>query len=407
MASGVDHGPGVADKDGPDEAPAIEPGTARVDQVWRSISGRKPVDPVQEGRRPVAVAPVGRRHVEIRPAGYRAGEAHAGRTRGAPSLAASPRPSAPSCQRATSFHPAAGGGDRPRRRTLIAMMQEQRPRLDERLLPAFLSLTFILTWALWLPLGLIAHGPGGAFVSSPAFFLLQTAGAAVPSLVAIALFRTARGRNRRRDREVRRYLNWRVGIGWYLVAALLVPSIALTAAGLSILSGGHLNSESHLGGILAEIGPVGLALTMPLQLLGSMPSSPLLEEFGWRGLALPLLQDRMNALEAAVTLGVIWGLWHLPLWMAQGEALPHAFALIALHSILMAWIFNSTGGSLILAMLFHASLNVGLNSLAWTDAAGFELLLTLAVVVVVIWTYGTHNLASKPRVGWASASAGN
>jgi membrane protease YdiL (CAAX protease family) len=59
--------------------------------------------------------------------------------------------------------------------------------------------------------------------------------------------------------------------------------------------------------MLNDFGWIGVALTFPLLLLRWLPSSALLEEFGWRGLALPLLQGRWNALGSSVALGLVWG----------------------------------------------------------------------------------------------------
>ena len=99
---------------------------------------------------------------------------------------------------------------------------------------------------------------------------------------------------------------------------------------------------------------------------------PVGEELGWRGFALPRLQQHRNALDASILLGLIWGLWHLPLYFVLGTGQSEllragtspVFAIggfigwtIGL-SVLFTWLFNQTGGSLIVVILFHASVNL-------------------------------------------------
>lgn len=86
-----------------------------------------------------------------------------------------------------------------------------------------------------------------------------------------------------------------------------------------------------------------------------------LEEFGWRGFAQPRLQERYSALAGAVVIGVAWALWHLPLfylfdlsaydqsgyWLSY---LPH----LVVEAVVLAWLYNSTGGSLLFPMLAHS-----------------------------------------------------
>ncbi|MBS7636590.1 CPBP family intramembrane metalloprotease [Candidatus Bathyarchaeota archaeon] len=93
--------------------------------------------------------------------------------------------------------------------------------------------------------------------------------------------------------------------------------------------------------------------------------SPLQEEFGWWGYALPRLQARYSALVSSVVLGVIWAIWHLPLnlmyltdpqyqvgiaWLSS--------TVILFVSILFTWIYNNTGGSILATLIFHTMLNL-------------------------------------------------
>ncbi len=125
-----------------------------------------------------------------------------------------------------------------------------------------------------------------------------------------------------------------------------------------------------------------LALTVPVWLLGSAaPASPgfrltplsglsfvvsvliVGEEVGWRGFALPHLLRRQSALAASLALGVVWALWHLPNFLLPG--FPHrgmpfaAFVLMVVaYSILFTWLYGKTAGSLTVAVVFHAAINL-------------------------------------------------
>lgn len=104
------------------------------------------------------------------------------------------------------------------------------------------------------------------------------------------------------------------------------------------------------------------------------------QEFGWRGYALPRMEADRNAFVSSAMLGVFWGLCHLPLFWLPGSS-QNAIAsgvseigfLIVLFiveltglSVIMAWVFNNTRGSVLLALLFHASLN---STTAWLTVA--------------------------------------
>ncbi|MBX7223567.1 MAG: CPBP family intramembrane metalloprotease [Blastocatellia bacterium] len=89
---------------------------------------------------------------------------------------------------------------------------------------------------------------------------------------------------------------------------------------------------------------------------------PLGEEIGWRGFALPRLLERFNGLVASLILSLFWVVWHLPLFWLEGAAQQGTsvigFSLVVVaFSILYTWLYNQTGGSLLVAILYHASIN--------------------------------------------------
>jgi uncharacterized protein len=269
------------------------------------------------------------------------------------------------------------------------------------LLWAYVGLTFALAWAAWVPAAVLfrdPHRPG-----LPAFtgglVVLQTLGAAAPSIAAHLVLRLS-GRRDLISWIAGRYRTWRVHPGWYLVAALLTPAITLLSLGVRALGDPHfqITPDSPLGEMLADLGVGGVALVFPLLVLAWLPSSALLEEFGWRGLALPLLQGRWNALVASVLLGLVWGVWHLPLMVAYGDPLVPYLLLIVPHTVLMTWVVNSTRGSMLLAMLFHASLATALTTLYPGSRSTVEIALTWLVAAAVVLRYGPRDLAHRDRV---------
>jgi membrane protease YdiL (CAAX protease family) len=161
---------------------------------------------------------------------------------------------------------------------------------------------------------------------------------------------------------LRRLLIWRVGLVWYVVA-LLGPAVTyLLGIGIHVLLGG--SSPDFLQPFVRQLVPptYSLAVAGLVFFLFQLVANG--EEFGWRGYALPKLQARHSALIASLIVGVVWALWHVPKYLTAGD--PHDlpfwfFALNMLASaILYTWIFNCTGGSLLLMLLLHAAVNTGI-----------------------------------------------
>jgi membrane protease YdiL (CAAX protease family) len=191
---------------------------------------------------------------------------------------------------------------------------------------------------------------------------------------------------------------WRVGLWWYAAACLLLPVLTVIGIGVRGMLGVDpaVPDGSELAAMLADIGWIGLVLTFPLQLLLQCFGSPLLEEPGWRGFALPQVRKRMPAAWAALLVGAIWGLWHVPLFLALDANLPVSLALITMHGFFLGWLYLNTS-SLLIAVLGHASLGVANNSFSLPDQGVVQIVLTLALCVLILAFFRITDL--RPRLG--------
>lgn len=170
---------------------------------------------------------------------------------------------------------------------------------------------------------------------------------------------------------------WRVGVRWYAVALLLPP------AGILIV----------LFTMRASVSPAFAPSMFALGLLFGLPG--FLEEIGWMGFAFPRMRVRQGALAAAITLGVLWGLWHAPVVDYLGAAAPHKaywalfflsfIAIVAAMRVLIVWVYSNTGGSLLLAQLMHISMT---GSLVMLDPVGLtpaQETLWYALYAALLW----------------------
>lgn len=135
---------------------------------------------------------------------------------------------------------------------------------------------------------------------------------------------------------------------------------------------------------------------------------PLGEEVGWRGFALPRLQARYSALKSSLILGLVVVVWHIPTFFIQGLSRTALLVFIvafvvALLSfvVVMTWLYNHTGGSLLLAVLMHLGFNVALTlsvvPLETQVAILAGLYFVLALLVTLIAGPDRLSLRSEPR----------
>ena len=211
----------------------------------------------------------------------------------------------------------------------------------------FVLLTFALSWVAWVASAtLAAPGNTSFFGGGGAVFLL---GVFAPALVALALTAYDEGRAGV-VRLLARIGRWQVGARWYLFAVGYMAATKLLAALIVRVATGAWPTFGDTPWILM----LGAILVSTWAQAG--------EEVGWRGYALPRLATHLGLGGASVLLGVIWALWHLPLFFLPGTGTDgQSFPIYLLHvttlSVVMAWLYWKTEGSLLLVMLMHASVN--------------------------------------------------
>ncbi|MEU8660065.1 CPBP family intramembrane glutamic endopeptidase [Actinoplanes philippinensis] len=159
-----------------------------------------------------------------------------------------------------------------------------------------------------------------------------------------------------------RLVRWRVGWHWYVAVLLLVPATIVLAT---------LTVPGAFDGLAVPGWQVAAAF-LPL-LVVQIITTAAAEEPGWRDFALPRLQERYGPLVGTTILGVLWGCWHLPLFLTEWGGTekswthPVLFVLSCIPlSFVMTWIFNRTGQSLPIVMFFHAAINTT-YSLVWAE----------------------------------------
>jgi membrane protease YdiL (CAAX protease family) len=261
---------------------------------------------------------------------------------------------------------------------------------------AYFVLAYAISWAFEIPLAASAQGWLPVPVP-PALHYLASFG---PMLSALVVTTATEGRHGIRQ-LLAGILKWRVGLGWILFSTLSPIALFAVAAIVGYATNRTWPDLALLGEVdyLPYLGGVGAFLLWLLTFgVG--------EEVGWRGFALPRLQQGHSALTATLMLGVAWALWHLPAffykdtYVAMGlvAGLPLLLLSILAASIVFTWLYNSTRGSLLMVILFHALFDflsvsrAGGDSVAAIMSAG---VMIWAVLVVIL--FKPANLAHEKR----------
>jgi uncharacterized protein len=252
-------------------------------------------------------------------------------------------------------------------------MTEPRPArpVPVRALVPFLLIAFGIAWgiiALYVLLPELMTRSFGALSGQHPLFFLAVYAPAIAALVIVCHCQGPGG--------LRRFLGrlslWRCSVGWWAFMLIAIPLVFYAASAMQ-------------GQLLADPLPLASGAAF-LVAAGMMAIKGPVEEIGWRGLALPLLQRRLAPIWAGLILGVIWAIWHLPAFVLSG--LPQSgwsfapfFGGAVAVSVIVTALFNQSGGSILLPMLFHFQL---INPL-WPDAQPHDMYLFVLLAAVVVW----------------------
>lgn len=184
---------------------------------------------------------------------------------------------------------------------------------------------------------------------------------------------------------LRRFLIWRTGWKWYLIAFFLYPVILISAV---VLNAAFTQTRIDFSVVLAHriFGPTASLpfIILPYFLFEAIANG---EEIGWRGYVLPRLQAKYSALISSLFVGVIWGLWHLPRFLAPGNTSPLGWFMLKImaEAVVYTWLYNNTGGSLLLITIFHAAGNTaGMFLPVATTVSGINLNILIIQIAFVI-----------------------
>lgn len=248
----------------------------------------------------------------------------------------------------------------------------------------FFGVTFAITWGCWLA----AIALGISF-DSAAGLLLLLLGLLGPGVAGIAFVYLAYDEAGRTDFWDRVRQGRRISARWLLTILLLPPVVVITAAVADIALGG---TSVSLGGWAGEF-DTNPAAFLPTLFFATLP--PLLEELGWRGYALDRLQLKWSALASSLVLGIVWAVWHLPLFFIEGsyqhdmvgfgtlEFWMFMIGIVPL-SVAFTWIYNNTARSILAVILLHGWTNFTVQTIELTGRSEVFHIMTWFVAIALI-----------------------
>jgi membrane protease YdiL (CAAX protease family) len=218
---------------------------------------------------------------------------------------------------------------------------------------SYFAMTYGFSWLGWLPyilsqdgLGVLPfHLPFASFAIVPGAFL-------GPILSGFLMVKAIEGKTGVRH-LLRRMVQWRVAWYWYAFALIAIPLIR--TLGVFVLPG--VLETARVDGLQTSLMVYLSFLPITIMISG------LAEEPGWRGFALPRLQERYGPLLGTLLLGLLWSIWHFPLFLTSWAPSHDLLTLITFTAaataiaVIITWVFNHTRGSLLIAILLHGAVD--------------------------------------------------
>jgi membrane protease YdiL (CAAX protease family) len=259
----------------------------------------------------------------------------------------------------------------------------------------YFIIAYAVSWSFEIPLALSQQGLISAWVPMWLHYFVALG----PLTAALVMTSLTEGRSGLRA-LIARIFKWRIDVLYYAFAILLPVGLFAVASALNRMITGSWPDLALLGEVdylpyLTPLGALGIwFLTFAFG-----------EETGWRGYALPHLQKTRSVATATLILGILWVGWHLPMFFYRDTYMKMgimAFPMLALSllfaAMIFTWLYNSTGGSLWIVIVFHAVFD-------WltSNEAGGQFAGAFLSVAVILWAlyiprrYGMENAALVTR----------
>jgi membrane protease YdiL (CAAX protease family) len=218
---------------------------------------------------------------------------------------------------------------------------------------SYFVIAYAVTWLFHIPVVLLGLPISNPETHAPSLYILP--GIAI-GVTGTAFFMTAVTQGKPGVRRLlQRLTTWRVGLRWWAVAVLLIPATGIVIASL-------LGTPDAV----RAFAPAAL-IFYPAAYAAHFIFGPLFEETGWRGFALPRMQQRFGPLKATIFLGLLWSAWHfglyVPMWFGSGDFTSGIIQLgmfvvfTTSMTFLFTWLSNNTRASLLLCILLHGSVD--------------------------------------------------
>ena len=263
--------------------------------------------------------------------------------------------------------------------------------LKQNSLVAYFAITYFISWTIWAPI--VASAQGWATWDVP--YALYYFGSFGPAISAFILTGLTEGRTGIRN-LLSRIFKWRVEFRYYAFAVLAPIGLFVLAYLLNRVIAGAWSDLSLLGkaDYLPYLGPLGvLGLWFLTYGFG--------EETGWRGFALPHLQKNRSAASATLILALLWATWHLPAFFFRDTyvelgllGFPMFAFMMIFTTMVFTWLYNGSGGSVWIAIVFHAVFNwLSVSEAGGQFAAGVMSAPMVLWALYVARRYGQENAA--------------
>lgn len=260
-------------------------------------------------------------------------------------------------------------------------------------LAAYFALAYAITWAVALSIAASMRGWIGLQIPASAHFLTSY-GPMLSAFIVTAMVGGSAGIRELLGRMTR----WQVGLRWILVAVASPIALYLVAGLVMRILQGSWPDWSRFGGAVEIAGLSGVSGWAYHTLTFGFG-----EETGWRGFALPRLQRGRSARSATLLLWVIWALWHLPMFTYKENYLAMGMFdvvgwLVGMLSgaIVLSWLYNSSGGSILMVALWHGTYNATVSATEPFTAAIVSAFVIFGAVVIAR-VAGPENLSCSDK----------